>query len=125
MRRGLFKNLHEPAHKSARVFRDHLGRSAAEREEAVFDYVLRYAIEHMGHTPTLREIGDRVDINSTSVIGDLLQRLISKDKLREYDGLLIIPGSSFSWQPRDKAADSAPPKAHRSAKYRNEGGVQL
>lgn len=96
---------------------DKLGRFTDQRDEEVWEFILRYTVQHMGHTPALREICANTGITSTSAISVTIQRLILKGKLQRDDGQIVLPGSSFTWNPPDPDAPGAFPAAHRAVDY--------
>lgn len=96
---------------------DSMGRWTNERDDLVYHYILTYTVKHMGHTPTLRQICDYLGSNSTSAMRSIIQRLILKGKLQRVDGVLVLPGSRFSWQPPYPGDPGAIPSAHRAIEY--------
>lgn len=100
--------------------RDIFGRLTDERDELVWEFILRYTVNHMGHTPPMREICSNTGISSTSAISTSIQRLILKGKLQRNDGLLVLPGSTFKWEPPNPDAPGAFPPAHRTVNYSSD-----
>ncbi len=56
-----------------------------ERTEAVFDFLVEYLDEH-GYPPSVREIGQRIGVRSTSLVLFYLERLEAEGRIERVTG---------------------------------------
>lgn len=96
---------------------DRHGRTTAERQETLYKFIVEYTVAHFGHTPTLREMTIACRLSSTSTTQRLVNSLIVDNKLREKDGLLVVPGTTFIWTPTDSAPNYPIPATNRSVEH--------
>ncbi len=64
------------------------------RRDELLDFVIQYAREKNGPTPTIREIAEYFRL-SYSTIYDHVQHLIREERLDWIDGKLVIPGGRW------------------------------
>lgn len=55
-------------------------------DQKVYDYIVEYKRENDGLAPSIREIADRFEINSTSTIKNILGRLVRDNKIELISG---------------------------------------
>jgi repressor LexA len=53
----------------------------SRREQAALDFIRRH-IEQVGYAPSLRELGDGIELRSLSSVHDVLARLVKKGAVR-------------------------------------------
>lgn len=81
---------------SGKARNKNVGRKLSDRQQQILDYIQAY-VEDRGYPPSIREIGDRVGISSTSVV-DYNLRALERDGLIRRDrevsrGLEVVGGS--------------------------------
>lgn len=56
----------------------------SRRREQILDFIIQYKLSHDGLSPSLREIGDGVELFSTGVIHQHIEKLIKQGYLAKY-----------------------------------------
>ena len=67
------------------------------RKQDAFDYVVKYKGEHNGNSPSFREIGSALEINSTSYVRHLLKQLEGDGELQVGTGARNITVPGYRW----------------------------
>lgn len=70
---------------------------AGETKQGVFDFVIKYKTDNNGNSPSFRDIGAALEINSTSHIRYLLRELQKEGLLTVGQGARNISVPGYHW----------------------------